>query len=222
VSALAFFLLGVPAALIADRLIYRLSQPEDELEDEALAAKRLPWQHGAWPARIRLAMVAPVPVLMAIAGWRFDVTQALAIAPLIVALLVCTATDLLRYRVPNAVTYPGTAIALTAALLMPDADVVSALLAASLGGGFFLALALISRGGIGLGDVKLAVLIGAALGLPLAYQALLVGMLIAGAVLGVLFLIGVLGRRQAVPYAPFLALSALAFILVEGAVFAPL
>jgi prepilin signal peptidase PulO-like enzyme (type II secretory pathway) len=222
VTALAFFLFGIPAAFIADRLIERLSQPEDELEDETLAAKRLPWQHGAWPVRIRVTLASLVPVLMAIAGWRFDEGAALAISPLIVALIVCTATDLLRYRVPNAVTYPGTALALAAALLMPDADIVSAILAALLGGGFFLALAFITRGGIGLGDVKLAVLIGAALGLPLAYQALLAGMLIGGVVLAVLLMAGILGRRQAVPYAPFLALSAVAFVLVEGAVFAPL
>jgi len=219
---MAFFLIGIPGAFITYRLIYILSQPEDDLEREELAAKRLPWQDGAWHARIRLAITALVPVLTAIAGWRFETVHALAIAPLIVAFLVCTATDLLRFRVPNAVTYPATVGVFAAAFLTPDADFVSALLAALLAGGFFLALALFTRGGVGLGDVKLAVLIGAALGLPLGYQALLVGMLIAGAVLGVLFLAGVLGRREAVPYAPFLALSALVFVLIEGAVFAPL
>jgi prepilin signal peptidase PulO-like enzyme (type II secretory pathway) len=159
---------------------------------------------------------------MAIAGWRFDVVAALAISPLIVALLVCTGTDLLRYRVPNVVTYPGTGLALLAALIVPGADTVGSLLAALLAGSFFFILVLVTRGGIGLGDAKLAALVGAALGLPLAYQALLAGMIVAGIVLGALVVAGILGRRQAVPYAPFLALSALAFVLVEGPAYAPL
>jgi len=124
--------------------------------------------------------------------------------------------------VPNAVTYPGILLALVAAVFMPDADLKGALLAAAIVGTFFLVLALLSRGGLGLGDVKLAILIGAALGLPAAYQALFLGVLAAGVVMLLLFLAGVVGRREAVPYAPFLALAAVAVVLVEGAAFAPL
>ncbi|MPZ49365.1 MAG: hypothetical protein GEU75_08725 [Dehalococcoidia bacterium] len=221
-SALAFFLLGIPAAFAVERLIFRFSRPVGDLEDESLATKRLPWQAEPWPARVRLALAMLTPPLMAIAGWRFEAVAALAVTPLILAMLICTGTDLLRYRVPNAVTYPGTLLALLAAVLMPDADLVSALLAALLGGGLFLLLAVVSRGGIGLGDVKLAVLIGAALGLPGAYQALFIGMAVAGAVLVLLLVGGIVGRRQAVPYAPFLALSAVGFVLLNGAAFAPL
>jgi leader peptidase (prepilin peptidase)/N-methyltransferase len=105
---------------------------------------------------------------------------------------------------------------------LPDVDLVGALAAAALGGGIFLLMYLVApRGGFGFGDVKLAVLIGAALGLPVAYHALVVGMLGAAVVI-VPLLVGVVSRRQAVPYAPFLALSGAVFLLVEGAAFAPL
>ena len=226
-TPLLFFLLGLPAAFAAERLILRLSQTapaedEESVEEASLAVRQLPWQAGAWPARVRIGVALLVPVLMAVAGARFDAPQALAVSALVFALLVCTATDLLRYRVPNAITYPGTVLALLAAVFMPHADLMSALLAASLGGASFLVLALLTRGGLGLGDVKLTVLIGAALGLPAAYEALAFGVLAGGVVILALFVTGVVARKQAVPYAPFLALAAVVVVLAQGAAFAPL
>jgi prepilin signal peptidase PulO-like enzyme (type II secretory pathway) len=65
-------------------------------------------------------------------------------------------------------------------------------------------------------------LIGAALGFPGGYQALVAGVMAGGIVILLLFVTGVVSRRQAVPYAPFLALSAVAVVLTHGANFAPL
>jgi prepilin signal peptidase PulO-like enzyme (type II secretory pathway) len=146
----------------------------------------------------------------------------MVVSLLVLALLVITATDLLRFRVPNAITYPGTVAALAAAVLMPDGSAGDAALAALLGGAFFFLLVLVTRGGIGLGDAKLAVLIGAALGLPLAYQALVYGVIAAAVVMGVLLVAGVVNRRQPVPYAPFLSTAAIVMVLLQGAAFAPL
>ena len=218
--ALWFFLAGLPAAYALDRAILQLSDTWRLDGDESDGS--LPWQAGPWPRRVRLAVVALAPFLMAVAGWRFDLPQAAAVCVLVLALLACTGTDLIRFRVPNVITYPGTALALVAALAMPGGDITGAVAAAALGGGAFLVMAIVSRGGIGLGDVKLAVLIGAALGLPGAYQALLFGILAGGLGILILFLAGVVSRRQGVPYAPFLALAAVAVVLMRGAVFAPL
>ena len=218
-----FFLLGLPVAFIAERLMARFTVAEGHVEEDGSgAAKRLPWQRDAWPARVRTVVAAAVPPLMALASTRFDPAQALAVSALVVALLICTATDLLRYRVPNAITYPGTLLALAAALVMPGADFQSALLAFVAAGVGFLALALATNGGFGLGDVKLAALIGAALGLQASYQALFLGIVVGGLILLALFAIGAVGRKQAVPYAPFLALAAVAVVLTQGAAFAPL
>jgi prepilin signal peptidase PulO-like enzyme (type II secretory pathway) len=216
-----FFLAAIPAALCAERLIARFTDPYADSEEDSPAVL-LPWQRGPWPARVRWGVVLPLPALMAIAGWRFDAPQAAAVSVLVLALLICTATDLLKYRVPNAVTYPGIVLALAADVFMPDGEIMEAVLAALLGGGLFLVLSILTRGGIGLGDVKLAVLIGAGLGLPGAYQALFLGIIVGGLVIAVLFLAGVVGRRQAVPYAPFLALAAVGVVLAQGAAFAPL
>jgi len=222
---LLFFLAGLPAAFLAERLILRFTRLAEDLDDEedgGRPQRRLPWQDGLWPARLRWAVVIPIPGFMAVAASRFDLLQAAGVSLLVAALLICTATDLLRYRVPNAVTYPGVLLALTAALVMPDANLPSAVLAALIGGALFLLLSVLTRGGLGLGDVKLAVLIGAALGLPAAYQAMVLGVVAGGVVILVLFLAGVVGRRQAVPYAPFLALAAVIVVLTQGAAFAPL
>ena len=220
-EAVAFFLAGLPLALVANRIVVRLTAFEDDPSERA-DRRRLPWQFGAWPARVRWGVLLLLPPSMAVAGARFDLAQAAAVSLLVAALLMCTATDLLRYRVPNAITYPGTVLALAAAVLMPEGDIRDAVLAAVLGGALFLALALLTRGGIGLGDVKLAMLIGAALGLPFAYQALLYGVLAAAAVMVALLLVGVVSRKQAIPYAPFLSLAAIAVTLLQGTAFAPL
>jgi prepilin signal peptidase PulO-like enzyme (type II secretory pathway) len=65
-------------------------------------------------------------------------------------------------------------------------------------------------------------LIGAGLGFPGGYQALVAGVMAGGFVILLLFFTGVVSRRQAVPYAPFLALAAVAVVLTHGANFAPL
>jgi prepilin signal peptidase PulO-like enzyme (type II secretory pathway) len=228
VTPIAFFLLGLPAGLAANHLILRLTNSYRDIDEDeegdasALAVRRLPWQRGDWPLRVRLLSAGLVPFLMALAGSRFDVLQAAGVSLLLIGLVICTATDLLRYRVPNAVTYPGIVLAILAAGVMPGADLTSALISALVGGAFFLVMAIITRGGLGLGDVKLAVLIGAALGFPASYQALAFGILAGGLVMGLLLLCGVVSRKQAVPYAPFLALAAIAVVLIEGAAFAPL
>jgi Flp pilus assembly protein protease CpaA len=187
--------------------------------------KQLPWQVEPWATYLRRGFVLGLPLLSAIAGWRFDrVIDAIAVSIFVAGLLICTATDLLRYRVPNAVTYPGTLLALLAALFLAPSvtDLLDATLAALLAGGVFLVMAIITRGGMGLGDVKLAVLIGAVLGLQSAFQALGLGVIIGGLIIVVLFLLRFVSRQQAVPYAPFLAIAAVAVLLTQGPVFAPL
>jgi len=114
-------------------------------------------------------------------------------AILLAALVPAVAVDLRARRIPDAVTVPA---ALAALAVDP-----SHLLAGAATGGFFLAAALARPEGMGLGDVKLAAVIGLCRGDAVA-PAILVALL-AGAVTGVLT-----GART-LPFAPFLALGAL-------------
>jgi prepilin signal peptidase PulO-like enzyme (type II secretory pathway) len=65
------------------------------------------------------------------------------------------------------------------------------------------------------------VLIGALLGLN-AVAAIFWGVLAGGVVIFALYATGVVGRKEPVPYAPFLAIAAISVALLQGAAFAPL
>jgi prepilin signal peptidase PulO-like enzyme (type II secretory pathway) len=206
-APLAFFLCGLPVAFLMDRLIWCLTDFEPE-DAESSGHKLLPWQVEPWASRLRSGSVLFVPVLLAASALRFSAGEAVLVSAFLVALLVCAATDLLRYRVPNLITYPGFVIALIASAALPDGDLRASIFAVILAAGFFLPIWLLTRGGIGLADVKLAVF-------------MVLGVGAGGALMLALLVAGVVGRRQVTPYAPFLALSAMGITLADGAAFAP-
>jgi leader peptidase (prepilin peptidase)/N-methyltransferase len=221
-QAIAFFAAGLPLVFLLNRVVLNLTAFEGDLVERNEDEKALPWQQGSWPSRVRWGVLALLPIAMAVAGARFDLLQAAAVSLLAAALLICTATDLLRFRVPNVVTYPAIIAALVASIVMPGGDVADAVLAALAAGGFFFVLAFINPSGLGLGDVKLAVLIGAGLGLQVGMLALFWGILVAALVMGAMWAVRIVTRKQGVPYAPFLSLAAIVVMLIQGAAFAPL
>ena len=122
------------------------------------------------------------------------------------ALVVVTATDLERRIVPNRVVLPAAAavLALQTASHPSPQWAIGAVGAA----GFLFAAALAYPGGMGMGDVKLALLIGAMLGktTPVALLIALFLALVPSVVL--LARHGMRARRAAIPFAPFLAAGA--------------
>jgi leader peptidase (prepilin peptidase)/N-methyltransferase len=88
---------------------------------------------------------------------------------------------------------------------------------AALGGaiGFvvFLLIALVSRGGMGWGDVKLAALIGLATGFPLVFVAIIMAAILGGIVAVALLVARRRGRREMIPFGPFLAVAAMVTLL---------
>jgi prepilin signal peptidase PulO-like enzyme (type II secretory pathway) len=221
VVPVAFFVCGIPVAFLLERLIWRLTDFEPD-SDESSGRKLLPWQVEPSASRLRVSIVLGVPFVLAASAFRFTPSEAVLVSVFSAALLVCTATDLLRYRVPNVVTYPGFALALICSAALPGGDLRASLFAVILAAGFFVPIWVLTRGGIGMADVKLAVFIAAALGLPAAFTALALGVAAGGAVMLTLLVGGAVSRRQVTPYAPFLAVSAIGITLTEGAAFAPL
>jgi leader peptidase (prepilin peptidase)/N-methyltransferase len=131
--------------------------------------------------------------------------QGAAAAVFCAALVVITATDLTHRIVPNLVVLPAAAVVL---VLMTAADPSPEWAIAGLGAAAFLLVAALAYpGGMGMGDVKLAFLMGVALGYPVAV-ALPLGM-IAALVPSVVLLArhGSRARKMAIPFAPFLALG---------------
>jgi leader peptidase (prepilin peptidase)/N-methyltransferase len=147
-------------------------------------------------------------VLIAACVFAFGLTAQAALAAFFCAVLVAvSAVDLEHRIVPNRIVLPATA------LLLPLHTVVDpspqwAL--GALGASLFLFLAVLAYpAGMGMGDVKLALFMGAMLGKTVAV-ALMVGMV--AALVPALFLLarhGSKARKMGIPFAPFLALGSL-------------
>jgi leader peptidase (prepilin peptidase)/N-methyltransferase len=136
---------------------------------------------------------------------------AIALGIALVLLLVPLALIDLEHRIlPNAITLPGCVLAIALGLALDPSGEPTRLIAGAAVGAVLLVAALAKPGGMGMGDVKLAAMIGLFLG-KAVIPALLVA-LIAGVVVGAVVIArrGVSeGRRTAVPFGPFLALGAL-------------
>ncbi len=122
-------------------------------------------------------------------------------------LVTISATDLEHRIVPNKIVLPAAAVVLAAqTVLDPSPEWALGALGAS---GFLFLAALVYPAGMGMGDVKLALLLGAMLG-RLVGVGLMLGML-AALVPSVVLLArhGSAARKMGIPFAPFLALGAI-------------
>ena len=156
---------------------------------------------------IRYPAVELVTALL-VAGsvWKFGLTGAAAVAAFFCAVLVTvSATDIEHRIIPNRIVLPAAAVVLAAnTALQPSPEWAIGAFAAS---GFLFAAALAYPKGMGMGDVKLALLMGAALGRTVPV-ALMLGMVVA-LVPGIYLLIrhGSAARKMRIPFGPFLALG---------------
>ena len=128
-------------------------------------------------------------------------------------LVVASAEDLRRRIIPNRLVLPAWGVLLAAQLLTAP-DRWGEYVLASLGGALvFLVPALLFPAGLGMGDVKLVLFIGAAVGAEII-PALLIGTLSAACFgLALLLLMGARARRLAFPFGPFLAAGAITALL---------
>jgi leader peptidase (prepilin peptidase)/N-methyltransferase len=131
------------------------------------------------------------------------------------ALLIVTFIDLDHKIIPDAITLPGIVAGVLASWLLTPVGLGNALFGMVLGGGLCLLIAILSRGGMGGGDIKLVAMIGAFLGWRGVSVTMFLGAC-AGALVGIgLMLLKKKGRRDPLPFGPFLALGALLALLWE-------
>jgi leader peptidase (prepilin peptidase) / N-methyltransferase len=127
---------------------------------------------------------------------------------LVTALVPITLIDLELRIIPNVITGPA-ALAAVIAIAALDTDFLpEALIAGAAGGGFFLVAAILYPRGMGMGDVKLAGMLGLYLGravAPAIFIALIAGVVVGAAVIARKG--AKEGRKTAVPFGPFLALG---------------
>jgi leader peptidase (prepilin peptidase)/N-methyltransferase len=118
--------------------------------------------------------------------------------------------DLEHRIIPNRITALGAVLALLIGVVLDPAGEPERLIAGAAAGGFLLLAALAYPGGMGMGDVKLAGVMGLFLGAPVAAAILIA--LVSGVLVGALVIARKgtrVGRKTAVPFGPFLALGAL-------------
>jgi prepilin signal peptidase PulO-like enzyme (type II secretory pathway) len=129
-------------------------------------------------------------------------------------LLVLALIDLEHKLLPNKLTLSGLAIGLLFSLLGWNLPFFSSLLGGTVGFALLFVIALISRGGMGMGDVKLMALIGSFLGWKAVFYVLFGGALF-GSIGGLMYLyITKQDRKTPIPFGPSLALAAFLYYLL--------
>ena len=164
-------------------------------------------------------------LLFAAVGARFGADWALPAFLLFSASLIAlSAIDLEHFRLPNRILIATTVAGLPLLLLAAVADdrwhdLRDGLIGGLAGLGLLLAIHLVSPRGMGMGDVKLAGVLGLFLGflsIGRVFLGLFLGFVL-GAVIGVLLIAtGIRTRKDHVPFGPFLAAGAMLSVFVGG------
>ncbi len=143
------------------------------------------------------------------------------------AIVVITFIDLDFQIIPDRITLPGIIIGLISGIFfLPDPlslneqslrftslGLKGSILGLLTGGGLFYFIAVVSKGGMGGGDIKMMAMVGASLGWKSALMTTFLGSLI-GAVYGVgLMIIKGKGRKTRIPFGPFLSAGTIITLL---------
>jgi leader peptidase (prepilin peptidase)/N-methyltransferase len=140
--------------------------------------------------------------------WYFGLSWRFAMVSLYTCLLLVLAViDLEKGLILNVIVYPAAVVALAIGFFLPEFALYKGILGGAIGLALFLLVALIFRGGMGWGDIKMACLIGLMTGYPSVLAALLAGIIAGGIVALVLMLMGKKSRKDAIPFGPFLTLG---------------
>lgn len=202
--AAGFFVLGLAVGAGLHVAVDKV--PERPLEGRGLLPRKYSRSH--WAAVMLVTGVAFLLTFL-----RFGFAARLPLALFFIAVMVVIAfIDWDVWIIPNVIVGPATLVGLAAAIAL-DPRRWWVYLVAGVGGYLFLLiLALIWPGGMGVGDMKLAVLMGGVLG-----AAIITAMFLAflfGAVIGLILIAAkIKGRKDHIPFGPYLALGSVLALL---------
>ena len=131
-------------------------------------------------------------------------------------LMTVTFIDLEHQIIPSRIIYPAIAVALLGAVITPERSLWNSVAGGLVGFGILFLIAFVNPAGMGMGDVRLAAFIGLITGFPGVLFALLIGIVAGGLAAAFLLLAHLKGRKDAIPFGPFLVLGAMV-ALVYGA-----
>lgn len=165
------------------------------------------------PLRV-LGVEVAAGLVFGLAALRFGLSLQTGLVCLFSALLIVFfVIDLEHGLVPNRLLFPSLALAVLTIPFAPWEDPLWQLAGGVLSFGVLFAIAQVAAGGMGMGDVKLAALLGVILGFPAIVPGLLIAFISGGAVAGGLLLAGRLERRDPMPFGPFLSAAGILFLL---------
>lgn len=138
-----------------------------------------------------------------------DAAEIAALVVLVAVFAVLTVIDVRHKLLPNVIVYPGIVAAAIAAPILPADGYLTSLAAGAASFGVFLAVyILVPTGGFGGGDVKLAAMIGLALGLENVLLAYVVMSLVVIAVVVPMLLARRWSLRTKIAYGPYMCIGA--------------
>jgi leader peptidase (prepilin peptidase)/N-methyltransferase len=160
-------------------------------------------------------------LIFALLCWHYGLSAGLGVMAFYACLfIIIFVIDLEQGLILNKVVYPGMVVALLLALVpepgfsqLAAMRVANAAIGGAIGFVIFLLIAIVSRGGMGWGDVKLAALIGLATGFPLVFVAIIMGAILGGTAAVALMIAKKRKRREPIPFGPFLAVAAMVTLL---------
>lgn len=164
--------------------------------------------------------------LFAAAYLRFGPgTQLVATLVLLSTLIAITGIDVDHQIIPDVLSIPGIALGLLASLAPGAIGLRDSVLGTLLGGGVFIVIIVASaivlgQPGMGVGDVKLGAMLGAFLGWKLVLLSILLSVLIGGPLAATLLATGRKGRKDPLPFGPFLAAGGVISLFCGDAVLA--
>ncbi len=145
-----------------------------------------------------------------------DQAELMLTALIVLLFVVMALIDLVTSKVPNLLIYPSIIFVLVATALIDLTLLDDAVIGGAACLGIMIVIAGLGRGLIGMGDVKVACLIGCALGWMLGVTAMTLGFMVGGMAAICLLLLGWKSRKDSIPFVPFFTAGTIPVLLIWG------
>lgn len=228
VSYLLMFIIGIVVGSFLNVLIYRLPAGEsiisppsscphcgthikfyDNIPILSYIILRAKCRHCRNPISIQYPMVEMTNGAgYLFLAWRFGLSiETIMYAFLLSSMIVVSVIDLHHKIIPDVITLPGIVIGIVGSIFFLPTGFKASLTGILLGGGLFFLVAVVSRGGMGGGDIKLIAMIGAFLGWTDVLITIILASFIGSiAGIGLMIFLGK-DRKYPVPFGPFLSIG---------------
>ncbi len=170
--------------------------------------------------RVSRGFTVPVFILFLISNIYLAYTEESVGSSLLLNLLLMTAVvssfqDLKYREIEDEVHFVAFGAGI-AGLIIKGINPLDSFLGLLVGGGTLLAIAVLTRGGMGGADIKLNAVYGVILGLKLAVLSLFIAFVVGAVISLLLILFKIKGRKDIIPFSPFLSIGALTSFAFGG------